>query len=115
MRSFSLPHLLIRKYVTEKYLATTSKRIKIYKEYVTDLFSSYSFDDYIDIKINRTNIDRKILSSVVVEINDVKIKEACEYGVIDQWWSLDSVVKIIECSRSFASFQDQKIEQKFLL
>ena len=87
MASVSSPHSLIRKRATEKYLATANRRIKVYKEYVTDLSSSYSIGDYAGLKIgkvDRTNIDPKILPSVVVEINDGKVKVACEYGMIDQ-------------------------------
>ena len=73
MTSVSSPHSLIKKHAREKYLATASKRIKAYKEYLTDLSSSYSIGDYAGIKIDkvdRTNIDPKILPSVVLEIND---------------------------------------------
>ena len=52
MTSVSPQHSLIRKRATEKYLATANKRIKPYKEYATDLSSSYSIGDYAGIKID---------------------------------------------------------------
>ena len=55
MTSVSSPHSLIRKHATEKYLATASKRIKAFKEYVTDLSSSYSIGDYVGIKIDKVD------------------------------------------------------------
>ena len=109
---------LIRKSITEKYLATANKRIKAYKEYVTDFSSSYSIGDYVGIKVDqvdRTNIDPKILPSVVVEINDGKVKVACECGVIDQWWSLDSVVKLSNVPDALFNLKIQKLRKVFII
>ena len=56
--------------------------------------SNFSTGDYVGIaihKVDRTNLDPKLLPTIILEKKD-KFKVACEYGIIDQWWSLDSMM-----------------------
>ena len=76
----------MRKCATEQASATANKRIKAYKEYITDFSSFYSIGDYFGIKIgnvDRININPKVLPSVTVEVNDGKVKVECDYVTID--------------------------------
>ncbi|CAF3908277.1 unnamed protein product [Rotaria sp. Silwood1] len=96
--TISSTHLPIRKRAQEAYLSNANKRIKTRNEHIEELWSSCSVGDYVGIKIDkvdRTNTDPKILPSVVLEKNnDKKIKVACMFGIINQWWPLESVVKL---------------------
>ncbi|CAF4002595.1 unnamed protein product, partial [Rotaria sp. Silwood1] len=90
-------HLVIRRRATEKYLSKANKRIKVYYEFIEEFSSGCSIGDFVGInidKVDRTNTDPKILPVVVFKKRHDKIKVACEYGIIDTWWSFDSVVKL---------------------
>lgn len=87
-------HAEIRKRATKTYLSNANKKIKIHDEFMKDLSLKCLVGDYVGIKINkvdRTNTDPKILPAVVLEKKADKIKVACAFGIISQWWSLDSV------------------------
>ena len=47
----------------------------------------------------------------MVEINDGKIEVACEYGVIDQWWSLDAVVKLSNVPEALLNLKIKKLRK----
>ncbi|CAF4247482.1 unnamed protein product [Rotaria sordida] len=91
-------HLPIRQRAQDAYLSNADKRIKKRHQYIEGLWSRCSVGDYVGIKIDkvdRTNTDPKILPSVVLEKrDDKKIKVACMFGIINQWWPLESVVKL---------------------
>ncbi len=87
-------HSAVRKRATKNYLNNAQKRIKIHNENMKDLLSKYSSGDYVGIridKVDRTNTDPKLLPAVIIEKKNDKIKVACEYGIISQWWSLESL------------------------
>ncbi|CAF4260189.1 unnamed protein product [Rotaria sp. Silwood2] len=87
-------HLVIRRRATEKYLSKANKRIKVYNEFIEEFSSDCSIGDFVGIKIDRTNTDPKMLPVVVFKKRRDKIKVACEYDIIDTWWSFDSLVKL---------------------
>ncbi|CAF3193160.1 unnamed protein product [Rotaria sp. Silwood2] len=91
-------HLPIRQRAKEAYLSNANRRIKTRNQYIEELWSSCLVGDYVGIrieKVDRANTDLKILPSIVLEKrDDKKIKVACMFGVINQWWPLDSVVQL---------------------
>jgi hypothetical protein len=91
-------HLPIRKRTQETYLSTANKRIKTRNQHIEELWSDCSVGDYVGIeidKVDRTNTDPKILPLAIVEKRDDKrIKVACVFGIINQWRTLESVVKL---------------------
>ncbi|CAF4558114.1 unnamed protein product [Rotaria sp. Silwood2] len=108
-------HLPIRKRAQEVYLANANKRIKTRNLHIEELWSSCSVGDYVGIKIDkvdRTNTDPKILPSVVLEKrDDKKIKVACLFGVINQWWSLESVVKLSAVSEQLVQMDKTELKE----
>ncbi len=107
-------YLEIRKRATQTYLSDAKKKIKVHNQFIEDLSSNYSIGDYINIKINtvdRTNTDPKILPSVILDTKENKIKVTCEDGSINQWWSLNPVVKLSHLPETLINSQTSQLEE----
>ncbi len=80
--------------------------------------SKCSIGDYVGIKIDkvdRTNTDPKLLPAVVLEKKDDKIKVACEYGIINQWWSLDSIVPLSTIPENLVNLHTSELQEISLI
>ncbi|CAF1356602.1 unnamed protein product [Rotaria sordida] len=89
-------------------------KIKIHDEFIKDLSFKCLIGDYVGIKINkvdRTNTDPKILPAVVLEKKDDKIKVACEFGIINQWWSLDSIALLSAVPENLVNLQTSESKE----
>ncbi|CAF3406550.1 unnamed protein product [Rotaria socialis] len=107
-------HSEIRKRATKTYLSNANKKIKIHDEFIKDLSLKCLIGEYVGIKINkvdRTNTDPKILPVVVLEKKDDKIKVACEFGIINQWWSLDSVALLSTVPENLVNLQKNELKE----
>ena len=107
-------HFEIRKRATKTYLSNANKKIKIHDEFINDLSSKCLIDGYIGIKIDkvdRTNIDPKILPAVIFEKQNDKVKVACEFGIINQWWSLDSIVLLSTVPENLINLQTSELKE----
>ena len=107
-------HSKIRKRATETYLSNARKKIKMHEQFIEDLSEKCNIGDYIGIKIDkvdRTNADPKILPSVVIEKKQNKVKVACEHGVINQWWSVDSVVQLSTVPETLVNLETSKLKE----
>jgi len=99
-------------------LSNATKKIKIHDERIKDLSFKCLIGDYVGIKIDkvdRTNTDPKILPAVVLEKKDDKIKVACEFGIINQWWSLDSVVLLSTVPEGLINLQTNELKEISLI
>ncbi|CAF3013450.1 unnamed protein product, partial [Rotaria sp. Silwood2] len=107
-------HSEIRKRATKTYLSNANKRIKIHDELIKDLSLKCLIGEYVGIKINkvdRTNTDPKIVPAVILEKKDDKIKVACEFGIINQWWSLDSVALLSTVPENLVNLQTNELKE----
>ncbi|CAF1444319.1 unnamed protein product [Rotaria sordida] len=112
--STSSRHSEIRKRATKTYLSNANKKIKIHDEFIKDLSFKCSIGSYVGIKINkvdRTNTDPKILPAVVLEKKKDKIKVACEFGIINQWWSLDSIALLSAVPENLVNLQTSELKE----
>lgn len=99
-------------------MSNANKKIKIHDEFIKDLSVKCLIGDYIGIKIDkvdRTNTDPKILPAVVLEKKDDKIKVACEFGLINQWWPLDSVVLLSTVPENLVNLQTNNLKETSLI
>ena len=99
-------------------MSIANKKIKIHDEHVNDLYLNCSIGDYVGVKINkvdRTNTDPKILPSVVLEKKNGKIKIACEFGILNQWWSLDSIVSLSTVPETLVNLQTSQLKEVSLI
>ncbi|CAF2130101.1 unnamed protein product [Rotaria magnacalcarata] len=111
-------HSEIRKRATKTYLSNANKKIKIHDEFIKDLSLKCLIGEYVGIKINkvdRTNTDPKILPVVVLEKKDDKIKVACEFGIINQWWSLDSVALLSTVPENLVNLQKNELKEIYFI
>ena len=95
-------------------MSNANKKIKIHDQYVNDLYINCCIGDYVGVKIDkvdRTNIDPKTLPSVVLEKENGKIKLACEFGIINQWWSLDSIVSLSTAPETLVNLQTSQLKE----
>ena len=63
-------HAEVRKRATTNYLNNAQKKIKIHNETINDLLSNFSTGDYVGIvihKVDRTNLDSKLLPAIILE------------------------------------------------
>jgi len=107
-------HSKIRKRATETYFSNANKKIKIHDDFYKDLFMNCSIGDYVGIKIDkvdRTNTDPKILPGVILEKQNDKIKIACEFGVINQWWSMGSIVQLSMVPETLVNLQTKQLKE----
>ena len=114
MESSNHRHSKIRKRATETYLSNANKKIKIHEQLIEDLSANCNIGDYVGIKINkvdRTNTDPKILASVVIEKKQNKIKVACEHGIINQWWSVDSLVQLSSVPEALINLKTSELKE----
>jgi hypothetical protein len=90
-----LPHMAIRTKAADVYLSRTTRQQHAHRAHLQSLREKCNIGDFVGLridKVDRTNTDPKILPCVVVERKDEQVKLACVYGIIDQWWSIDSVI-----------------------
>lgn len=62
-------------------------------------------------RVDGTNTDPKILSCMVVERKDDQIKQACVYGVIDQWWLINSVIELSAVPHEFVNLKVNELRE----
>jgi hypothetical protein len=116
--STNVRHSEIRKRATRTYLSNANKRIKAHEDAIKDRSFKCSIGDYVGIKIDkvdRTNIDPKILPAKVMEKKDGKIKVASEFGIINQWWALDSVVSLSTVPENLVKLQGSDLPEISLI
>jgi hypothetical protein len=114
----SCRHSEIRKRATKTYLSNANKKIKIHDQFIKDLSLCFSIGDYVGVKIDkvdRTNTDPKILPSIVLEKQHDKIKIACEFGIINQWWSLDSIVPLSTVPETIVNLDTSQLKEISLI
>ncbi|CAF3798384.1 unnamed protein product [Adineta steineri] len=89
-----LPHMAIRAKAADVYLTRATRQQHAHQARLQSLKDKCNVGDFVGLridKVDRTNTDPKILPCVVIELNNERVKLACVYGIIDQWWSIDSV------------------------
>ncbi|CAM4796217.1 unnamed protein product [Rotaria magnacalcarata] len=89
------PHNDIRSKAADVYLARTTRQQLAHKVHIQSLNDKYNIGDFVGLridKVDRTNTDPKLLSCVIIAIEEEKVKFACVHGVINQWWTFTSFV-----------------------
>ncbi|CAF1143646.1 unnamed protein product, partial [Didymodactylos carnosus] len=90
-------HMSIRDRAAEVYLANANKRITAHNRCVQHLSENCAVGDFIGVKIDkvdRTSTDPKPLPCVIIHKKHHAVKVACVNGIIDQWWPLESLVRL---------------------
>ncbi|CAF3590318.1 unnamed protein product [Rotaria socialis] len=89
------PHNDIRSKAADVYLARTTRQQLAHKIHIQSLNDKCNIGDFVGLridKVDRTNTDPKLLPCVIIAKEEEKVKLACVYGVINQWWSFTSLV-----------------------
>ncbi|CAF1459288.1 unnamed protein product [Didymodactylos carnosus] len=109
-------HDSIRRKATENYVATASKKRKIYDDDLTTLAEGLKLGDCVGIKIHevdRTNTDPKILPCLIVwkekKHEDYVFKIVCQFGKLDKGFGVESLIPHtsflhLQCRRVFFHF-----------
>ncbi|CAF1596020.1 unnamed protein product [Didymodactylos carnosus] len=98
---FSPRHTLVRKQAEENYLDTANKKRKKYDEHLNNLAEQFKLRDCVSIPIHsvdRTNTDAKLLPCLIIakekKGDDVGFRLACQFGEIQNWYTIESLVDL---------------------
>ena len=96
-----IKHASIRKVSSDNYLNVANKKLKHYQNILINKVNKFNLQDCVGVRIHsvdRINIDAKSLLCLVIEKveNDepVKFKLACQYGKLDNVYSLEHLIDL---------------------
>ncbi|CAF0998919.1 unnamed protein product [Rotaria sordida] len=108
------PHTAIRSKAADTYLARTTRQQQAHKVHLQLLQEKCNIGDFVGLQINkvdRTNTDPKLLPCKIIAKEAERVKLACVYGIINQWWTINVLVGLTAVPHELVHLQLDHLQE----